>query len=684
MAQGPVKDNVAVPTPRPAVLALMLGTIGAGAIAQQPASFKAGVDLVRIDVAVLDSHRRPVRGLTAADFAILDEGKARQIQTFAEIDLGAGQKPSNPAPWMFAVPPDVATNHVLRRPGRAVVIVMDRSIPVGWPTRAATQIARTVIEGLGPEDLAAIVSTGGAVGQNLSSNRSRLLRTINGNRDWASGVSSEAREIENAVLPSGLPPDSVFGAANASLADGRCLCGVCVIDTLTHVIEALDQLTDRRKLIVFIASDLVLQGTAFGSVAALVGCDIRLKDARQRLFESTAQTNVTVHAFDPSGLNPIGPTGAASSTLRGRDVSAGRSQAVDELLRRQENLRVLPATTGGLAVMNTNRPELQVSQAFRESEVYYVLGIAPDEESPEGKVHKLQVRVARPDLATKARASYVSPRRADPSSARTDRTIESSPPANLLPDSSVRVRLATAVFATRDAATGTLLAAIDLADFRPHGMETASSASMFDLVVGAFDTTGRLRANASQVASIDWKVSRANGPVEAIFHLTLAPGEYDVRVSAAERDTGKSAVVFSDVTVPAFHSNPLSMSDLVLGAVTSSEHRDAGPLAIVPTTQREFSTGTVIRTSADIYQGTALKDHLEAVRVRARVIDGQDRVLTDTSIVLPPDRFEQGRAATWQATLDSKAFRPGQYLLAVDLVSGKRTAGRAVRFSIGR
>ena len=41
----------------------------------QPPTFRTGVDAVQLDVSVLDKDRRPVRGLTAADFTVLEDGK---------------------------------------------------------------------------------------------------------------------------------------------------------------------------------------------------------------------------------------------------------------------------------------------------------------------------------------------------------------------------------------------------------------------------------------------------------------------------------------------------------------------------------------------------------------------------------------------------------------------------------
>lgn len=44
--------------------------------------FRSAVDLVHLDVSVLDSRRRPVRGLTPADFTILEDGQPQRMTVF--------------------------------------------------------------------------------------------------------------------------------------------------------------------------------------------------------------------------------------------------------------------------------------------------------------------------------------------------------------------------------------------------------------------------------------------------------------------------------------------------------------------------------------------------------------------------------------------------------------------------
>lgn len=75
----------------------------------QPA-LRGGTDLVQIDVSVLDGRRHPVRGLTAGDFTIFEDGQLRDIQAFTEVYLPDRVQPRDGS-WARDVPSDVATNH---------------------------------------------------------------------------------------------------------------------------------------------------------------------------------------------------------------------------------------------------------------------------------------------------------------------------------------------------------------------------------------------------------------------------------------------------------------------------------------------------------------------------------------------------------------------------------------------
>jgi VWFA-related protein len=63
----------------------------ATAVARQP-TFSARVDGIRVDVLVTDSSRRTMRGLTAADFTIRDNGVPQEVDvvSFGETSLNVG------------------------------------------------------------------------------------------------------------------------------------------------------------------------------------------------------------------------------------------------------------------------------------------------------------------------------------------------------------------------------------------------------------------------------------------------------------------------------------------------------------------------------------------------------------------------------------------------------------------
>lgn len=55
--------------------------------AQERPVFRTGVEVIQLDVSVLDKDRRPVRGLTAHDFTIFEDGKPQKVLAFNAIDI---------------------------------------------------------------------------------------------------------------------------------------------------------------------------------------------------------------------------------------------------------------------------------------------------------------------------------------------------------------------------------------------------------------------------------------------------------------------------------------------------------------------------------------------------------------------------------------------------------------------
>jgi Ca-activated chloride channel family protein len=69
---------------------ISLAMLSAGSAApQQPGTFRAAVDLVHFNVAVVDKQGKPVTGLTKDDFQVVERGKPQAVRFFSTGDFDA-------------------------------------------------------------------------------------------------------------------------------------------------------------------------------------------------------------------------------------------------------------------------------------------------------------------------------------------------------------------------------------------------------------------------------------------------------------------------------------------------------------------------------------------------------------------------------------------------------------------
>ena len=152
---------------------LALGSFALGRAQQGPPPiFRAGADVVQLDVSVLDRDHHPVRGLTASDFTVLEDGAPRDIVAFEPIELP--RRPAPPVAWMREIAPDVATNRPFE--GRLVVVLIGGTFGRDvWTASTAGRIADAILEQIGPDDLTAVVYAGdNDYSQGFTSDRARL------------------------------------------------------------------------------------------------------------------------------------------------------------------------------------------------------------------------------------------------------------------------------------------------------------------------------------------------------------------------------------------------------------------------------------------------------------------------------------------------------------------------------
>ena len=114
----------------------------------QVASFRAAANAVVLDVTVVDDRNRPLRGLTARDFTILENGNERPIVAFDAVDVSSRRPAGLPAS-------DVVTrgwSPVASSLSSWTMRVVRREMG-----RARKRAARAVVDRMGPLDRAAII-----------------------------------------------------------------------------------------------------------------------------------------------------------------------------------------------------------------------------------------------------------------------------------------------------------------------------------------------------------------------------------------------------------------------------------------------------------------------------------------------------------------------------------------------
>jgi VWFA-related protein len=637
-------------------LAALVLTVDARQAQQPPRSiFRVRTDLIPVDVSVLDKDRQPVRGLTAADFAVYEDGKRRAVVAFSAVDVPGPVRDATVAPWARDAPKDVVSND-LPDEGRLVVILMDGTIPDGQPTITAKQVAHAAVDELGPGDLASVVRStvfsNNGLSQGFTSDRARLIEAIDS--PFMGTTEPPTMTADGLQSPSPVP-----GAAFQT--QEQC-------EVLYNVVHAMREAPRRRKVLIFVGTSLGLNNRL------RFGGDVRF--CREVLLAELAESNVTVQVVDPVGLLTLAV--GADYTTHARVTPDLQQGWARQNQNRIDNLRVLPSLTGGRLVANTNTPQNFMPAVFAESQSYYLLGFEPA--SPVTKnAHAIRVEVRRRGVTVHWRSGYHTQPEVTAAGGRSSDTV--APPElasaldGALPHQDLPLSVTAAPFAL--AATRKAAVAIALGATLPAGAE----ARTLDVTVGAFDIRGNSVGVGHQTIDVPVELARAGRSDEGLItRLDLPPGRYELRAAAKDVATGTIGSVFSFVDVPDFSDGPLTMSGLLLHhepAPTVVDNPIASVVPVVPTVARAFTRDDEVHAFLRIYQPRDPRP----VTVATRVIDAANRTVVEQRSDLSVDAF-LAHSADVDVRLPLSQLAPGQYWLTIEATRGEVRVERSARFEI--
>ena len=656
---------------QPAWIALaLLASLLAQQQPQPPApTFRSGIDVIQLDVSVLDKDRKPIRGLTAADFSIDVDGNSQPIVAFEEVVMPPRPVPT--AAWMRDVAPDVKTN-AIGEP-RMFLIVMDdmRTPPDPYMIDTAKKVARAIVDELLPSDLAAVVFTKYNDGaQEFTSDRALLLAAIETFRfGWA--------------------PE--MGVLSQSMSTG----------VLRSAIQFLGRRSQGRSAIMWLSvgggiaatPDITSRSSDAGIVAENANLDAR-EEREAKIAEQVGLSEIGTESrlarIPIYGFSIAGLMAESSVTINKSAPAAHRLPQFTALSAQMggEALRVTSAATGGRAIVADNEPARFVPAIFEENSSYYLIGYRATYQLGDGRTRRMQIRVNRPGVvvnpsARLLRSEKPSTRAAAEAPAPLLRAI-----SDIVPKSDLRLAVAAAPFALPPVRlaggtarvperTATVLAALRVE--RPAPAERTME--QIEALAKVFTPEGKELLTVRQEAAVTLRPSDSGAVFDILVPLKLKPGRYNVRYSARSARLDLTGSVYTDVIVPDFARERLSMSGVIVTGepmpIAAPREAFASLISVVPTTRREFETGDRVRAFVRIYQ----KARSEAVRVTVRITDAADRIATETAATLAASQFAPHDAADFTYQLPIASLAPGSYLLSIEASRDARTvARRDVRF----
>jgi len=538
---------------------LLLCTAALPAFAQETVN----VHVVEVPVSVVARDGNPVRGLTAANFALFDDGKPQTITAFEAIDFASTQSvgalsPLNPnARRSFLLLFDLGYSDVksidrARIAARAFLAANVRPrdlVAVGFidPEKGVRLLTaftsdRTVVasaiahpQQFHGNDPLQISDTDAFTSGSALADTSDLGGTSGG-----SGRAADA-DVQRAEVR------ELTARVNREYATGRVMSEIASLGTLAATLRSV---TGRKQVVLLSGGfdpslvrgragrgstreDLADLAKASSGQAYLIDNDARFgntasQSALAAMTKLCKQSDVVLHAIDITGIRVDGDGSPRPSSVS------------------NDGLHLLADATGGTVFENANSLRADFDRLIHEQEVVYVLAFQAKAVKP-GKLHTLTVKAVNvPGATLHHREAYAEPGGGAP----IERVLTNAEIiVNDIPQDAIHVTALATAAPAGSRGTVPLFLEVDGEDL----LAGATKPVPIDLFVYAFDEQGTVHDRVYQHLSIDpSKASpavREHG-IKYFATLALAPGRYAVKALLVIADTQKRGFTRADVVVP--------------------------------------------------------------------------------------------------------------------------------------
>ncbi len=536
---------------------------------------RINVNLVQMDAVVTDSSGKPVTGLNADDFEILQDGKRQRITNFSYISTvstrssAPGTVPAAAPPANQSAPPVPPASIKPAEVRRTVALVVDDlGLSSDSIARVRGSLKKFVDAEMQPGDLVAIIRTGAGMGalQQFTADKRILYAAIDRVRFNAIG-----RVGVSSFAPLGGGEDS--GAA--AIEERNEIFSVGTLGAVRYVVDGLRELPGRKSVVLF-SENLEL----FSAGAE----NLRTMDAVERLTDAANRSSVVIYTVDPRGLQYTGLTAADdTSRMSARQIARVPMRRSAQEFRSREGLALLAEDTGGLFLYNTNDIDGAVRKVMADSAGYYLIGYRPDagtfdERAGRPRFHRVAVKVKRAGLRVRTRSGFFgNPDSGVAPVAHTRQAEIAHALASPFSTGSIHVRL-TPLFTNgpQGSYLNTLLF-IDGKDLQftdePDGWHKA----VIDVVTATFGDNGQAVDSTDKTYTIRVKDAAyeqaRNGLIYAVSHPITKPGAYQMRLVVRDAASEQVGSASQFIEVPDIAKGRLALSSVIL-----KEQQQPGPL----------------------------------------------------------------------------------------------------------
>jgi VWFA-related protein len=649
----------------------------------QPAPvFRAGTAFVSVDVVVRDESGAIVRGLTAADFTIREDGRPQQVQTFSFEEIGDRAPGPAAAPVLagvedrlradveraatVAAPPPTTANPDQSFSGRRLVVLLFdiSSMQPDEVQRAVDSATSYSQEQMTPADLVAVATIGSTID---------VLTDFTADREVVQSALQSLAYSDGTAVPPATAETAATDEADAEATatdetgfetfnnDVRLRALKVIADTLAPI--------DQKKAILYFSAGMGRAGE---------DNQVELRAA----INAAVRANAAIYPVDARGLEAVVPGGdARRASGRGTALFSGRgvAQQFAQLSASQGTLTTLAADTGGRAFTDVNDFGAAFTRVQRDLSAYYLIGYASTNAARDGRFRRIEVRVSRRGLRVESRAGYYAER----DFANTNRRDR---------EAQLEEQLAAPVSATdlpTIVGTGWFRQTADRF-FVPIAVAVPGSAvpvppgadkATLDVRGAVRDELGRTVARIRETMSLPGAgPTLAGRQVLYQSNVALPPGRFSVKVVVRENTNGTIGSFEAPIVVPQLRDAALKVSSVVLstqlqpapaGAAGNPLVRDG--LQLLPNLTRVVTRDQPVYFYYEVYD-PALAETAPALRTSLAFYRGAVKVY-ETPLVERETIDEPGRrAVVFQFEVQGSALSPGTYTCQVNVIDA--VAGR--------